>query len=229
MENNSIVLVGNIVGDLEINHETYGEKFYDTKIRVKRMSGDSDIIKILVSEKLLVDNKLEENTLVCVKGQVRSYNQYIEQTKKRKLIINVFVKEIEVLQNTEDVEEMTNDVELIGHLCKKPIYRKTPFGREISDILLAVNRPYGKSDYLPCIAWGRNARFSENLDVGQIVKISGRLQSRVYTKVDKDGNSEERVAYEISIQNLEIPKEDIDNIMNTNQTIYEQDKDQFKE
>ena len=151
------------------------------------------------------------------KGQLRSYNHYNEEDNRRRLLLNVFVKDIRVVSDTELKEdenlETTNEVELIGHICKKPIYRKTPFGREISDILLAVNRPYGKSDYLPCIAWGRNARFSENLEVGQTVRIVGRMQSRQYNKELKEGHVEERVAYEVSIGTLELPQEDINEII----------------
>lgn len=217
MENNSIKLVGKITSEIEFNHETYGEKFYDTKIQVKRLSGDFDEINLIVSERLLLGKKIELSTMVEVNGQLRSYNYYTEEENKRRLLLNVFVKDIRVVSDKEIQEDesldTTNEVELIGHICKKPIYRKTPFGREISDLLIAVNRPYGKSDYLPCIAWGRNARFTENLSVGQVIRIVGRMQSRSYTKELEDGKVEERTAYEVSIATLEIPQEDIKEII----------------
>lgn len=217
MENNNIRLVGKITADIEFNHETYGEKFYDTKVQVKRLSGDVDEINLIISDRLIVGKNLEVGTIVEINGQLRSYNYYTEKENRRRLLLNIFVRDIRTVSDSElreDEElETTNEVELIGHICKKPIYRKTPFGREISDILVAVNRPYGKSDYLPCIAWGRNARFSENLEVGQIIRIVGRMQSRQYNKELQDGTSEERVAYEVSIGTLELPQEDVEEII----------------
>ena len=217
MENNNIKLVGKITADIEFNHETYGEKFYDTKVQVKRLSGDVDEINLIISDRLIIGKNLEVGTIVEINGQLRSYNYYTEKENRRRLLLNIFVRDIRTVSDSElreDEElETTNEVELIGHICKKPIYRKTPFGREISDILVAVNRPYGKSDYLPCIAWGRNARFSENLEVGQIIRIVGRMQSRQYNKELQDGTSEERVAYEVSIGTLELPQEDVEEII----------------
>lgn len=217
MENNNIKLVGKLTTDIEFNHETYGEKFYDTKIQVKRLSGDFDEIGLMVSERLLLGKNIELGTMVAIDGQLRSYNYYTEEENKRRLLLNVFVKDIRVVTDNEIKEDenldTTNEVELIGHICKKPIYRKTPFGREIADLLVAVNRPYGKSDYLPCIAWGRNARFSENLEVGQVIRIVGRIQSRQYTKELSDGKVEERIAYEVSIGTLELPQEDMNEII----------------
>lgn len=217
MENNNIRLVGKITADIEFNHETYGEKFYDTKVQVKRLSGDVDEINLIISDRLIIGKNLEIGTIVEINGQLRSYNYYTEKENRRRLLLNIFVRDIRTVSDSElreDEElETTNEVELIGHICKKPIYRKTPFGREISDILVAVNRPYGKSDYLPCIAWGRNARFSENLEVGQVIRIVGRMQSRQYNKELQDGTSEERVAYEVSIGTLELPQEDVEEII----------------
>lgn len=154
---------------------------------------------------------LQEGKKILVKGQFRSYNSY--ENERNKLILTVFAKDvIEVEENEEDSdivkkESITNEVVLIGFICKKPIYRQTPFGREIADILLAVNRAYNKSDYIPCIAWGRNARFSQNLEVGTKVKVVGRVQSREYEKKYEDGTSEVKVAYEVSIGSLEIVEE----------------------
>lgn len=217
MENNNVKLVGKIAKELKFNHETLNEKFYETELRVKRLSGDYDQLKIIISERLLLDIEVNENDVVEVEGNIRSYNYFIKETNKRRLLINVFVKALRPLEEKEYKDDpeilTTNEVHLIGTICKKPVYRKTPFGREIADMLIAVNRPYGKSDYLPCIAWGRNARFSNNLNVGQIIKVSGRAQSRMYNKVKEDGNEEERIAYEISIKALELPREDIDNLV----------------
>lgn len=217
MENNNIRLVGRITAEIEQNHETYGEKFCDTKIQVKRLSGDFDEIGLILSERLLVGKNIEIGTIVEVNGQLRSYNYYTEEENRRRLLLNVFVKDIRVVSESELTDDeglvTTNEVELIGHICKDTVYRKTPFGREISDILIAVNRPYGKSDYLPCIAWGRTARFSENLNVGQVIRVVGRMQSREYTKELKNGESEKRVAYEVSIGTLELPQEDVKDII----------------
>lgn len=217
MENNNVKLVGEITSDIELNHEIYGEKFYDTKIQVKRLSGDVDEISLIVSDRLIMGKNIKLGTIVEINGQLRSYNHYTEEDNKRRLLLNVFVKDIRVVSESELNEDeslgTTNNVELIGHICKKPIYRKTPFGREIADILVAVNRPYGKSDYLPCIAWGRNARFSENLEVGQTIRVLGRIQSRQYNKELEDGAVEERIAFEVSIGTLELPQEDINGII----------------
>ena len=129
------------------------------------------------------------------------------ENEKNRLVLTVFAKDI-IDYKEEQEENVSNEVVLNGYVCKKPIYRKTPFGREISDILLAVNRAYNKSDYIPCIAWGRNARFCENMEVGTEVKIVGRVQSRTYEKKFEDGRTEQRVAYEVSIGSLEVINKD---------------------
>ena len=183
--------------------------------RIVDLSGNSDIIPITVSERLIKEDTLQEGNKLLVKGQFRSYNSY--ENERNRLILTVFAKDITELEddNEEEIEEnemvkkdmITNEVVLIGYICKKPIYRQTPFGREISDILLAVNRAYNKSDYIPCIAWGRNARFCQNLEVGSQVKVVGRVQSRTYEKKHEDGTVETRVAYEVSIGSLEVIEE----------------------
>ena len=199
-ENNKISLVGEILTKPEFSHETFSEKFYTSKIEVKRLSGDTDILEIMISEKLYNIDEIKVGSKYYVEGSIRSYNYYVSENERRKLILNIFLKTIREA-NIED-DNCHNNVEIIGHICKKPIYRKTPFDREIADILLAVNRLYGKSDYLPTIAWGRNAVFASKLEVGETIKIVGRMQSREYTK--KTENSEEKkVAYEISVINLE--------------------------
>ena len=210
LENNHLVLVGKVTSDKTYSHEIYGEKFYIFDLEVPRLSSAVDIIPITVSERLLTDLNLEIGTKLSIEGQFRSYNSY--QNERNKLILTVFAKDIVEIKDEpkiEDSEEekkdvVTNEVTLSGYVCKKPIYRQTPFDREISDLLLAVNRAYNKSDYIPCIAWGRNARFCQNMDVGTEVKIVGRVQSRKYEKKFEDGTSETRIAYEVSISSMEI-------------------------
>ena len=202
-ENNHLILVGKVVSEKKYSHEIYGEKFYVFNMEVVRLSSTTDIIPITVSERLLTDIDLSIGKKLSVEGQFRSYNNY--ENEKNRLILTVFAKEItEVEDDEEEKNEITNEVVLIGYVCKKPIYRKTPFGREIADVLLAVNRAYNKSDYIPSIAWGRNARFCQNIEVGTEVKITGRIQSRTYEKKFEDGTSETRVAYEVSIASMEI-------------------------
>lgn len=202
-ENNHLILVGKVVSEKKYSHEIYGEKFYVFNMEVIRLSSTTDIIPITVSERLLTDIDLSIGKKLSVEGQFRSYNNY--ENEKNRLILTVFAKEItEVEDDEEEKNEITNEVVLIGYVCKKPIYRQTPFGREIADVLLAVNRAYNKSDYIPSIAWGRNARFCQNIEVGTEVKITGRIQSRTYEKKFEDGTSETRVAYEVSIASMEI-------------------------
>ena len=214
LENNYLTLVGKVTGEKKFSHEIYGESFYVFNLEIPRLSGNSDIIPITVSERLIKEETLQEGKKLLVKGQFRSYNSYEEG--KNRLILTVFAKDIMELEENENEEEnemvkkdiITNEVVLVGYICKKPIYRQTPFGREISDILLAVNRAYNKSDYIPCIAWGRNARFCQNLEVGVQVKVVGRVQSRAYEKKHEDGTVETRTAYEISVGSLEVIDEE---------------------
>lgn len=206
-ENNHLILIGKVVSDMSYSHEIYGEKFYLFNLEVVRLSSTVDIIPITISERLITDMDLDIGKKIKVEGQFRSYNNY--ENEKNRLVLTVFAKEVSEYQESDDEEEeISNEVTLIGYICKKPIYRQTPFGREIADILLAVNRAYNKSDYIPSIAWGRNARFCQNMEVGTEVKITGRVQSRTYEKKFPDGTSETRVAYEVSIASLEIVKDD---------------------
>ena len=205
-ENNHLILRGKIVSEKSYSHEIYGEKFYVFNLEVIRLSSTVDIIPITISERLLTSLNLEIGKKVVVEGQFRSYNNY--ENERNRLILTVFAKEINEIEGEDEKEEVTNEVTLVGYVCKKPIYRQTPFGREISDILLAVNRAYNKSDYIPCIAWGRNARFCENIAVGTEVKITGRVQSRTYEKKYEDGKVETRVAYEVSIASMEVVNEE---------------------
>lgn len=214
LENNYLTLVGKVTGEKNFSHEIYGEKFYVFNLEIARLSGNADIIPITVSERIITDEMLIQGKQLLVKGQFRSYNSY--DNEKNRLILTVFAKDVvEVEENNEEEENemakkdtVTNEVVLVGYICKKPIYRQTPFGREIADVLLAVNRAYNKSDYIPTIAWGRNARFCQNLEVGTKVKLVGRVQSRMYEKKHEDGTVENRVAYEVSIGSLEIVDED---------------------
>ena len=205
-DNNHLILVGKVTSEKRFSHEIYGEKFYIFDLSVPRLSGNADIIPVTISERLLTERDVTIGSKLEVDGQFRSYNSY-EQERSR-LILTVFAKDIKFLADDEEIEvsrdTVSNEVTLDGYICKKPIYRKTPFGREISDILLAVNRAYNKSDYIPCIAWGRNARFCENIRVGTEVRVIGRVQSRGYEKKHEDGTVEKRVAYEVSVSSLEV-------------------------
>jgi len=210
LENNSLILVGRVADDKKFSHEIYDEKFYTFNLSVARLSGNTDLIPITISERLFKDDDLAIGKQIKIEGQFRSYNTY--ENEKNRLYLTVFVKEFELLEEQdEDIDskdELTNEISLIGYICKPPIYRQTPFGREISDILIAVNRAYNKSDYIPCIAWGRNARFCSKMEVGTEIKVTGRIQSRSYEKKHEDGTVEERVAYEVSISNLELVDND---------------------
>ena len=203
LENNQIRLIGTIVSDKTFSHEVYGEGFYSFDLEVPRLSDTSDIIPVMVSERLISDFDFHIGQKVFIDGQYRSYNNM--ENEKNKLVLTCFVKEIR-LQTEEDANLNSNEIILNGFICKKPVYRTTPFGREIADILLAVNRAYNKSDYIPCIAWGRNARFCQSIEVGQSVKIFGRIQSRQYEKKLEDGTSEIRRAYEVSVSKMELAK-----------------------
>lgn len=204
-QNNYIMLVGKITSEKKFSHEIYGESFFNFDLEIPRLSGISDIIPITISERLIANFDLSIGKQVVIEGQFRSYNTY--EDSKSRLILTVFVKEIREKGEDEEIK-VPNEVQLVGHICRKPIYRKTPFGREIADILVAVNRAYNKSDYIPCITWGRNARFCENMEVGTEVKVVGRVQSRTYEKKFEDGRTEQRVAYEVSIGSLEVINKD---------------------
>ncbi len=200
-EYNSVKMQGKVVSEKVLNHEIYGEKFYTFNLEVPRLSEAVDIIPVILSERLIEGDNVNVGSMVKINGQYRSYNS--AENEKSRLVLMVFVKDIETIDEV-DQEIPSNEIELNGFLCKKPIYRMTPLGREIVDMLLAVNRAYNKSDYIPVIAWGRNAKYCENLEVGKNIKISGRVQSRQYEKKYPDGNSEIRNAYEVSVNKLEV-------------------------
>jgi len=205
-ENNQVTVMGEIVGEFSFSHEIYGEGFYMIDILVPRLSESADRIPLMVSERLLDIKKDYRGMNVKVSGQFRSYNRHEE--RKNKLVLSVFVRDWEFIDEVER-SEMTNHIELDGFICKEPVYRKTPLGREIADILLAVNRPYGKSDYIPCISWGRNARFANEFEVGSRCRVIGRIQSREYMKKISEEQVEKRVAYEVSVSKLEVPAEEM--------------------
>lgn len=200
IENNKVTIIGEVISLFEFSHEVFGEGFYITDIAVSRLSDQVDIIPVMVSERLMdVTADYRGRTIETI-GQFRSYNRH-EGTKNR-LVLSVFVREAEFTPEFTDYTK-TNQIFLDGYICKDPIYRKTPLGREIADLLIAVNRPYGKSDYIPCIAWGRNARFASGFTIGSRVKIWGRVQSREYTKKLDEEACERRIAYEVSVSKLE--------------------------
>ncbi|MBQ9485615.1 MAG: single-stranded DNA-binding protein [Clostridia bacterium] len=195
-KNNKVYISGEIVSDAEFSHEVYGEGFYEMKVLVKRLSGQGDILPVTVSERLIADKNLKRGVQVNALGQFRSYNKLADG--KSKLMLTVFVREL----LAESTVANPNSIVLSGYICKPPVYRTTPFNREIADILIAVNRSYNKSDYIPCIAWGRNARFAKNLAVGEKIAVSGRIQSREYQKRISEEEIKIMTAYEVSISKL---------------------------
>ena len=200
IENNQVSIVGEVVSEFYVSHEVFGEGFYMLDVSVKRLSDSCDVIPLMISERLIDVSGDYRGNYIHATGQFRSYNRHEE--KKNRLVLSVFVRELEFI-NEEVENAKTNQIFLDGYICKAPVYRKTPLGREIADILLAVNRPYGKSDYIPCICWGRNARFASGFEVGGHTQIWGRIQSREYVKKLDEEESERRVAYEVSVSKLE--------------------------
>lgn len=201
IENNKVTVMGEIISEFSFSHEIFGEGFYMMDVRVKRLSESYDVIPVMVSERLLDVNADYRGMYVCIGGQFRSYNRHEE--RKNKLVLSVFAREIDFMEELEE-SSRTNQIFLDGYICKEPIYRKTPLGREIADVLLAVNRPYGKSDYIPCICWGRNARYASSFRVGERCVVWGRIQSREYVKRLEDEQIEQRVAFEVSVSKLEL-------------------------
>ena len=201
IDNNQVVIMGEIIGDFEFSHEIFGEGFYMVDVRVERLSDSNDIIPLMVSERLVNIDQDFKGQFVVVSGQFRSYNRHEE--RRNKLVLSVFAREIDFIDGIEE-NTQTNQIYLDGYICKEPIYRKTPLGREIADLLLAVNRPYGKSDYIPCICWGRNARYASGFIVGERCAIWGRIQSREYMKKISEDQVSKRIAYEVSVSKLEL-------------------------
>lgn len=196
---NTAKISGIICSEMTFSHQVEDEKFYDFMVEVKRLSDSKDIIPVTVSEKLVYGANFKVGDFVAITGEFRSYNKILEE--KSKLVLHVFARDIAYCEQSDFV----NEVKLTGFLCKNPIYRKTPFNREICDILLAVNRQnYHKSDYIPCILWGRNARYIAGQGIGCKIELVGRIQSREYSKTKADGSVENRIAYEVSVQRLSV-------------------------
>lgn len=208
IETNIVKVIGKVKTEMKFSHEMYGEGFYSFELEVPRLSDFADVLPITISERLFVNMGFSVGTYVVIDGQLRSYNRYINNSNK--LMLTIFARDIYIPQEDEMEELMKkpNEIFIDGYICKQPVYRTTPFGREISDLLIAVNRPYNKSDYIPCISWGRNARFCEKLLIGDHIKVWGRIQSRNYQKKLSNGEAEVKVAYEVSVSKLEYVKDD---------------------
>ena len=203
LKNNQAVIAGEIISDFEFNHEVFGEGFYFVKLKVSRLSHSSDIIPLLVSERLIDVKQSHIGQFLEARGQFRSHNK--QESDKNRVVLFLFAKEIEMIDSAEN--RNPNEIFLDGYICKEPVYRTTPLGREIADVLLAVNRAYGKSDYIPCICWGRNARYAGNLSVGSRIQLWGRIQSREYQKQIGEGKVVDKVAFEVSASQMEYIEE----------------------
>ena len=203
-KNNNIVITGEISSDFEFSHSVAGEDFYIFTLRSVRMSGNPDMIQVITSDRIFDVARNLKGLFVSISGELRSHD-YDDETGNH-LKVFVFAKEIEFIEEFQCTNKKydKNSISMKGYICKPPIYRKTPMGREIADLLLAVNRPYGKSDYIPCICWGRNALYASSFDVGTKVSVSGRVQSRIYNKWTSENEFEERTTYEVSVQSLEV-------------------------
>ncbi len=204
IENNAATVIGRPCSDLEFSHEVYGEGFYVFKMNIPRLSSHDDVLPITISERLIVNLNFDDQKLIKVEGQLRSYNKVIDGSNR--LILTIFARDI-IEEESQDVTN-PNQIFLDGYICKQPIYRTTPFGREITDMLVAVNRPYRKSDYIPCIAWGRNARYSQKMKVGDRIKVWGRIQSREYQKKLEEEVVLKKIAYEVSISKMKVLPEE---------------------
>lgn len=194
-KNNKVFISGEILTEAEFSHEVYGEGFYEMTVMVRRLSGQGDVLPLTVSERLIEDRNLKPGVFINALGQFRSYNKLVDG--KSKLMLTVFVREL-----LDAPRKNPNSIVLSGYICKQPVYRTTPFNREIADLLIAVNRSYNKSDYIPCIAWGRNARFAKSLSVGEKIAVAGRIQSREYQKKFSEDDIRTLTAYEVSISKL---------------------------
>lgn len=204
--NNQVTIAGEVVSEFTFSHEVYGEHFYIVNIAVCRLSNSYDVIPVMVSERLIDVTSDYRGCVLQVSGQFRSYNRHEEN--RNRLVLSVFAREAVLASQEDEDEQNPNHIFLDGYVCKHPVYRKTPLGREIADVLLAVNRPYGKSDYIPCICWGRNARYADQFEVGTHVQIWGRIQSREYQKKIGEDEYEKRTAYEVSVSKLEYRSDD---------------------
>lgn len=207
IKNNQVQITGEIITNFTKSHEMFGEGFYTATIKVPRISGTFDQIPITVSDRLLDVTADWQGSWLTITGQLRTFNNHTGA--KKRLILSVFVREAESINPPQNFHgKDQNYTFLDGYICKAPTYRKTPFGREIADLLIAVNRPYGKSDYIPCICWGRNARYASCLEVGTRVELIGRIQSREYVKVMEDNTTQIKTAWEVSAGSIERKEED---------------------
>lgn len=202
--NNQVKIKGEITSDFVFSHEVFGERFYKLYVNVKRRNDIVDRFPVIVSERLVDITKCYIGECIKVKGQFRSFNK--KDGNRSKLLLAVYAREFEFVENDKYCYE-TNLIFLDGYICKKPVYRETPLGREIADLFIASNRPYGKSDYIPCICWGRNAKFVSELQVGTHIQLVGRIQSREYQKKLSDTECETRVAYEVSVNKIKTLEE----------------------
>lgn len=202
--NNVVTVIGKLVSGFLFSHEVYNEKFYTIELAVKRLSEQEDVIPVMVSERIIDINKDYKDCTVRISGQFRSFNRH--EDNRNRLILSVFAKEIDFIEEFTDYTK-TNMITLDGYVCKPVSYRETPLGREIADILLAVNRPYGKSDYIPCISWGRNSRYASSFDVGTHIELFGRIQSRDYNKAISENDVKSFTAYEVSVSGLEVKQD----------------------
>lgn len=203
--NNQAQVTGVIADEFKFNHEIYAEKFYTFTLNIPRLSGTFDSVRVMISERLLAGETFSVGDTVDIDGQFRSYNSY-EPSGDNRLVLTIFAKDIR--PGTVDKSHNPNTLYLNGFICKSPVYRTTPFGREITDLLIAVNRSYNKSDYIPVIAWGRNARYAKTLNVGDNVKVWGRIQSRNYQKHISEDEVVTKTAYEVSVNRMELVTDD---------------------
>ena len=201
---NNITVFGLVAEEPVFNHEVFGEKFFKMMVSVNIVSRTVDTLPVLISERIADMKELKTGACVMITGRIKSYNEHIGE--KSKLILAIFTEIIEIYENEVELP-FNNDVVLRGFICKEPNYRVTPLGREITDVLIAVNRAYGKSDYIPCIVWGRTAKFVGHLPVGTHIEMTGRFQSRPYTKKISEDEIENRVAYEVSVSKIEVIEE----------------------
>ncbi|MEG0371811.1 MAG: single-stranded DNA-binding protein [Clostridium sp.] len=211
---NKVYIEGKVISEVEFSHQMYGEGFYILKIEVPRLSDTVDILPVTVSERLISIMDVKVGGFVSIDGQLRSYNKIVDGNNR--LILTIFARDVKTIS---EISKSPNQMFIDGYICKAPVYRTTPFGREITDILVAANRPYNKSDYIPVIAWGRNARFSSTLEIGSHIRIWGRIQSRLYEKKVSDEMVLSRVAYEVSITKMESVAEGDDSLCEDN--VYE--------
>jgi single-stranded DNA-binding protein len=215
LSTNKVYIEGKVSSVLQFSHEMYGEGFYSFKLEVPRLSEAVDYLPVTVSERLIAAMDMSIGNMVRIEGQLRSYNKFMDGANR--LILTIFARDIKL---SEEISKSPNQIYMDGFVCKPPVYRTTPFGREITDLLVAVNRSYNKSDYIPAIAWGRNARFSNTLEIGSHIKIWGRIQSREYEKKLGENNVIKKIAYEVSIskmENVDSEEEIIEEIIEENE------------